>query len=461
MPLIIRNVGTAARLDEHLALDALAAHLTPTLLAQTVAACQVQEKRVRKLPATVVLAFCIAMNLFASDALGAVFRRFVHGLRGVWPETAPVRVTKGALSLARYRLGARPLVALFHQVCRPLGTPQTPGAYAFGYRHLALDTQTMDLPDTLANDRAFGRPSTNPGVAAWPQARLVGLVECGTHAYLDAGLWPYRADQHAGARRLLRSVGRGDLLSYDCGFHRYSLLPATPARGAHVLARLPAGARPTPLRVLTDGTVLARIDPTTGPRRAVRGILVRLIRYTLDDPALPHHGEEHRLITTLLNPLRAPAEEVVFAYHNRWEYELSADEIATHQRPRTPLRSHKPVGVVQEVYGLLIAHYLVRVVMVQAAQTVDLPPTRLSFLETLRILRDYLPDFQRTEPAEHPRLHRAVIEEILAVKLPPRAPRINPGGVKQKMVPFPVKRASHRNWPEPTKPFRNAIVLLN
>lgn len=461
MPLMIRDVGVDARLDEHLALEALAQHLTPALLAQTVAACAVQEKRLRKLPATVVLALGIAMNLFAHEAVGAVFRRLVHGLRWVWPEPTALQVSKGALCQARYRLGARPMVRLFHQVCRPLATPQTPGAFSFGYRHVALDAEVFDLADTPANERAFGRPSTNRGVAAWPQARLLAVVECGTHAYLDAGLWPYRADQHQAARRLLRDLGPGDLLSYDCGLHSYDLLAQARARRVHVLAPLPAGPRPTLLMTLADGTQLVRIDPATGPRRAQRGILVRLIHDTFDDPVLPHHGEDHRLITTLLNPRRAPAEEVVCAYHPRWEYEIAADEVETHQRPRTPLRSHKPVGVVQEVYGLLIAHYLVRAVMAQTAQTAALSPTRLSFLETLRILRDYLPDFQRTAPPDHPRLHQALQQEILAVALPCRIHRINPRVVKQKMVSFPVKRAHHRNWPKPTKSFRQAIVLLN
>ena len=85
---------------------------------------------------------------------------------------------------------------------------------------------------------------------------------------------------------------------------------------------------------------------------------MRLVRYTLDDPARPGHGAEHRLVTSLLNPRVAPAEELVLAYHARWEFELAADEVKTHQRPATPLRSKKPVGVVQEIYALLLAHYV-------------------------------------------------------------------------------------------------------
>ena len=461
MSLSIRKVSADARLDDNLALEALATHLTPALHDQIVSTHNVQEKRRRKLPASVVLSLCVAMNLFASDSLTAVFRQMVHGLRWLWPDPDQLQVSKGAISQARERLGARAVVALFHHVCRSLVTADTPGAFHFGYRHLAIDTQTLNLADTPANDHAFGRPSTSHGIAAWPQARLVGLVECGTHAYLDAGVWPYRADQHAAAQRLERSLGPGDLLSYDCGLHSYTILARARARGAHVLARLPAGMRPKLLESLSDGSVLAHIDPPSGRRGRERGIVVRVIRYTLDDPSLPHVGEEHRLITTLLDPVHAPAGEVVWAYHARWEYELAADEIETHQLPKRPLRSHTPVGVLQEIYGLLIAHYLVRSLMVQAAHAADLPPTRLSFLESLRLLRQYLPNFQTIAPRAHPKLRAALLADLLRATLPPRRNRINPRVIKQWLSRFPVKRLHHRNWPKPTKPFREAIVLLN
>lgn len=147
-------------------------------------------------------------------------------------------------------------------------------------------------------------------------------------------------------------------------------------------------------------------------------------------------------------------------YHARWEHELLIDEIETHQRPRTPLRSQLPTGVIQEVYALLLAHYLVRAVMVDAAQTCGLPPTRLSFQTSLQYLRATLPDFQRSAPASHAWLYQAMLEEIAATPLPPRTDRLNPRVVKRKTCAFHAKRAHHRHWPQPSKSFREAITLL-
>ncbi len=461
MSLSIRQIPENPALEEHLALEVLGRVVSPEVIASVLDAHGAREERRRKLPAAVVVRLCIAMNLFCDESLGSVFYRLVHGLRLLWPTPEDLHASEGGISRARYRLGPRPMQALFRAVCRPLASPETPGAYLFGLRVLAIDSEVLDLADTRANERAYGRPSTDRGKSAWPQAWLVGLCECGTHAILDAGLWPYRADQHAAARRLLRSVGQDDLLMWDCGLHSFDLVSSARRRRAHTLSRLGAGVHPELVSTLSDGTELVRLRPSD-PKRRRRGeqILVRLIRYTLDDPNRPGYGEEHRLITSLVNPRRFSAEDLVLAYHSRWEYELTVDEIETHTRPRTPLRSQKPVGVVQEVYGLLLAHYLVRAVMADAARTQALPPTRLSFVGALRVIRATLPDFQHHAASDHPTIYQAMLEDILALKLPERRNRTNPRVVKQKMSNFRVKRLCHLLWPQPTKPFRNAIVLL-
>jgi hypothetical protein len=461
MALMIRQIAAHDTLSRHLALDALARVVPSATVAEVLAECGAAGRRTRKLPGSVTLFFCIAMNLYAGDCLGHVFRQLIAGLRWLWPEPAALGVSKGALCQARYRLGARPLARLFRRICQPLATPETPGAFLFGLRLMALDGTTLDVPDTPANVCAFGRQRSPRGTCAWPRVQVVALSECGTHAICDAGLWRWDADERAAGRRLLRSVTRGMLVLWDRGFHSCTTIAAARGTGAHFLGRLPATDTPVPVQALADGSQLVRLRPGDYRRRR-RGevVLVRLIRYTLDDPARPGHGVEHRLVTSLLNPRVAPAEELVLAYHARWEFELTADEVKTHQRPAAPLRSKKPVGVIQEVYALLLAHYVVRAVIADAARSADLPPTRLSFLAALRLIRAALPDFQRAAPAEHPRLYRHLLADIVAARLPPRANHSNPRVVKQKMSNFRVKGPQHQHWPQPTKPFRAAIVLL-
>ncbi|HZD70494.1 MAG TPA: IS4 family transposase [Actinomycetes bacterium] len=458
---MIGEIGPNERLDAHLAVDALARVFPRHTLEAVIDGCGVREQRCRKLPAVLTLLVCIAMHLYAHESLPHVFRALVSGLRWCWPRHEALSVTSGALCQARERLGAQPLVTLFRTICQPLATSTTPGAFLCGYRLMALDGTRLDLPDTPANAAAFGRPGSGRGQSAWPQAQVVALGECGTHALCDAGVWRCDAAERAAAQRLLRSLTAAMLVCWDRGLHSFDLLVQTQARGAQFLGRLPRHVRPELLAVLSDGTSLVCLRPSEPVRRrAGEQLVARLIRYTLDDPPRPGHADEHRLLTSLLDPAQAPAAQLVVAYHQRWELELTIDELKTHQRPARPLRSHKPVGVIQELYALFLAHYLVRAVMAAAATTADLAPTRLSFLDSLRLIREALPDLQRSAPGEHGRITQRLRADLLAAKLPWRRNRSNPRVVKRKMTNFRVKRPAHRHWPQPTKPFQEAIVLL-
>ncbi len=466
MTLRIRHIAPDATPSSQVSLEALARVIPEATVAEVLKECKATEQRTRKLSAAFVVLLCVAMNLYTNDCIAHVFFRLLSRLRWLLADPMVPLVSKGALCQARYRLGARPLVALFKRVCKkPLAEPESvPEAFLFGLRLMALDATVLDLPDTPENVRVFGKRHSPRGRSAWPQARVVAISECSTHAVLEAGVWPHDFDERAAGKRLLRGVGEGVLLLWDRGFHSFEMVQGALARGCELLGRLPRTVKPgTPAATLSDGTQLVWVRPAEyGRRKRGERVLMRLIRYTLEDPNRPGHRVEHRLITSLLDPMRAGAEELVVAYHSRWEFELAIDEIKSHQRhPRTPLRSKKPVGVVQEIYGLLIAHYVVRAVMVEAARKAELPPSRLSFTNTLRLIREMIPEAQRTAQADHPRLYRQLLEDVAARPLAPRTNRCNPRVVKRKMSNFSVKNPSHRNWPQPTKSFREAVVLLN
>jgi len=462
MSLIIRPRDGFATLHAHLSLDALGQVVPRATIIAVLDACHAHEARTRKLPAVLVVLLCIAMNLAAADALTHVFFRLVHILRWRLPDPGTARVSKSALSQARYRLGARPLVALFHHVCRPLATATTPDALLFGLRLFALDSTVFDLPDTPANDAAFGRPRNGRGDGAWPQAQLLALCECATHVVCDAGVWPCAASAARVGRRLVRGLTRGMLVLWDREFHSFALLAATRARHVHLLGRLPAGARPTVSRTLGDGTQLVRVEPTDRhQRRHGTHLLLRLIRYTLDDPARPGHVVEHRLVTSLLNPRFAPAQTLVEASHARWEFELAADEredppAPRYSRAQPEARRGRPGTLCPADRPLSRARN-------DGDSSADgrAAPTRLSFLGALRVIRETLPVLQGTPPTVQRRCYRQLLADLAAVRLPPRPNRAQPRVVKQQQSPYAVKRPHHRHWPQPAKPFRDAIFLLN
>lgn len=426
-------------------------------------------QRQRKLNLEVVLWLVIGMNLYAQAPLQAVLDHLTHGLRLLWPDDAErqhLLPRKHAITYRRYPLGVRPLRVLFQRCCRPLATSQTRGAFLGDLRLVALDSHTEEVPDTPENAAAFGRHRSDRGESAYPEVLCVTLCECGTHALLAASFWPRHTGEGKGARRLVRSLTAEMLVLWDRGFHDYALLTAVRERGAHVLARLSNTLRPEKVERLPDGSFLAKLWPTARQGRP-KGeyLLVRIIEYTLDDPQLPGHGQRYRLLTTLLDPVRYPAHTLVCTYHERWEIELTIDELDTHQlkqrRPAAPLRSRKPRGVIQELYGLLLAHYAVRSLMHAAAVEIDEAPDRLSFTHALRVLQASVADFEIAAPELIGGLCRRLLRDLTQPLLPERELRSEPRVVRRKIIRWPLKRLEHYRWPQPSRPFWVAVTLTD
>jgi transposase IS4-like protein/DDE family transposase len=458
----IRDLETECKLCHVLSIEALQRAIPREAVVAVLAEHGARTFRARKLTLEAIVWVVIAFHLFTQRSIGDVLEKIAHGLRLIWPGADEPLPNDSALTYRRYQLGARPLAALFHRICRPLATPHTQGAFLFGLRLMAIDGCVEDVPDTPENAAYFGRHHGDRGDSAFPQVQAVYLCECGTHAILDAGFWPCHTSERVGGFRMLRSVEPGMLVMWDCGFHDFDMIAAVCQRQAHVLSRLSAHVKPQFVRRLADGSYLAWLRPSEyHRRRSGERRLVRILTYTLTDPARPGAGEVHRLTTTLLSPKRYPALDLICAYHERWEVEVVIDETQTHQRlAGRPLRSRKPVGVIQELYGLLLAHYAVRFLMHEAAQSAGLDPDRISFVRALRLIQDAVADFQIAAEEVLPALYQRLLADIAAEPLPPRRHRSYPRVVKRKMSKFKLKRAEHQRPPRLAGPFREAVALI-
>jgi hypothetical protein len=239
----------------------------------------------------------------------------------------------------------------------------------------------------------------------------------------------------------------------------YKLIALARTRGASLLARAKGNLALAPLEALPDGSYLARMYPRDNRRgKGEGGLLVRVIDYRLSDPGRPTKEKKHRLVTTLLDAQAHPAEGLVVLYHQRWEEELAIDELKTHQKERPLLRSQTPLGVLQEVEGLLLGHYAVRRLLFEAAGERGLDPRRLSFVGALKILRLRLAEAP-CSAAGRKRWWQELLWEVGEEVLPARRERVNPRVIKRKMSNWPKKRPQHRQPPQPTKPFRESIVI--
>jgi Insertion element 4 transposase N-terminal/Transposase DDE domain len=408
-----------------------------------------------RLPAWFVTWFVVALSLFSKDSYRQVFKH----LQRFQPGGTPGRNT---LAQARQSLGCAPLRLLARRVVGLLGTPDTPGAFYRGLRLMALDGFVLDLPDTPANERVFGRPQSGRSPGAFPQARVLALCETGSHVLYRWQVKPCRRGEVSMTAGLLRHLEADMLLLWDRAFFSYDHVRHIRARGAHLLARVKKNLVLPVQQTLADGSYLSQVYPSARDREHDRhGVVVRVIEYTLDDPSRGATGVVHRLVTTLLDAPAHPAAALIVLYHERWEEELTIDEVKTHQKERPVLRSQTPGGVIQEIDGLLLAHYVVRRLMSEAAERQEIDPRRLSFTGTLKVLRCRLPEVPEStdDVTGRQRWWERLLAEVGEEVLPVRRARINPRVIKRKMSKWAKKRPHHRQHPQPSKPFRETIVI--
>ena len=336
---------------------------------------------------------------------------------------------------------------------------------------MAIDGTLFNTADTKANAAAGCRAAaTNMGLEP-----IHRCVVCWWPSVAAMWWWGWRSTATMtrrvhGAHRLLSQVGPNMLVLVDAGITSGGLLEHARERKAHVLGALEAGVweHLRHQRRLADGSVLAWVPPTP-PGQAQyplrRGLWVRLLSYRVTDERLGEPGQVYRLVTTLLNPRVAPALELIALYHERWEIELVIDEIKTHERAqRKVLRSKTPDGVRQELYGIYLAHYAVRLLLAQAAVEAELDPDRLSFTEGLFELTEMISLALTLEPeaATEPLLAR-LRHKMAQHVLPARRLRINRREVKQVYNKYkPKKRQVPPPAPfAPEEQFLDFVALLD
>ena len=408
----------------------------------------------------VTLRVVLAMGLLTDLPIRRVFK---HARRLRAGEETPGRSN---LCLARRRLGVASVRHLFGRVVRPLAQLETPGAFYQGLRLVGIDGVVFDDPDSAANATAFGRPSAGPrGDGASPQVKKLSLVELGTHAEVAFVVRPCHSDERAMVAGLLRHLTPGMLLLLDRASFSYPRWRQLEGRGVKLLARVVKSLILRPIRVLADGSYLAKVYRDGPDRRDDRdGVVVRVIRYTLDDPQRVGHGEEHVLITNLLDEVAYSATDLIILYYERWEEELTFDEQKTHQDPRratkpAQLRSETPAGVIQELYAPSLGHFVIRSLMFEAAATAGLDPDALSFTGCFQILKCRLPECDSKTPETFEAWYRGVLWEMQTERTDPRRNRIKPRVIKRKMSKWKKKRPEHRHLPPLKKTFPEAVVM--
>ncbi len=391
---------TETRLSDLVSVGLLAQVFPVDLVDEVIAECGRTEQRNRSLPARTMAYFAMGLGLHSEGSYLDVLGLMTDGLTWAGAGVAPVKLpSASAIFQARERLGAEPIKALFDRVARPLATTDTPGSWLAGRRLVAIDGTTLDVADTIDNDAFFGRPGVNKGErSAFPQARLVALAECGTHAIFDAELGPYTTSELALSKVLVDRLEPGMVLLADRGFTGYALWKQASGTGADLIWRARNNVKPRHIETFDDGSWLGELRANNA-KVTTEHVVVRVVDYDIDDGRDTPTGP-FRLFTTMVDPDEVTATELAAAYGQRWEIESVFDELKTHQRgSKMVLRSKSPALVEQEIWGHLCCHYAIRTLMLAAAHDVAVDPDRVSFVAALRIIRRSLSQARGFSPS--------------------------------------------------------------
>jgi hypothetical protein len=372
------GLPAGVRLSDHISLGVIARAVPPARVRQTLTETGRASERERDLPAPVMVYYAIALALYMGAGTREVLRCLLEGLRWLWGAEAVKAAGKSGISQARSRLGEAPLRRLYEVLAQPIATRATRGAWYRGRRLVSLDGSCLDVADTEANRAAFGGPGASRGASASPQLRFVALVENGTHVLFGARLGRHAGGETTLAQAVLTALRPGMLCLADRQFFGHALWQAATATGADLLWRGKHNLRLPREAGLADGSYLTTIYPSDKDRRhRAGGIPVRVVEYRL--AGIADAAPLYRLLTTLLDPVQAPAAELAALYHERREVEAALAELKTQLRgAQLVLRSKTPELVRQEAWGLLLAHFAVRGLMHEAALKADEDPDRLS-----------------------------------------------------------------------------------
>jgi hypothetical protein len=404
---------------------------------QALAATGTATIRRRRLPSEQVVWIVLGMGMFRDRPIEDVVTKLDLALA-----SSGGTVARSSVSQARDRVGSEPIRWLFE---RCASTWCAASAQANKWRGLELygmDGSTVRVPDTVENRDAFGGQSgRRESESGYPMVRLVVLMVLRSHLLAGCRFGTYGVGELQYARPLIASIPQQSLTILDRGFF-----------GARLLLDIEEGdQRHWLTRARSD------LQPQRVVKRHARGdelIELAVSKHSLaQDPELPRTWQmrairyrrkgfkEQVLLTSLTDATIYPANEIVALYHERWELELGYDEIKTELLDREEtIRSKKPEGVKQELWGILLAYNLVRLEMERIAKDADVEPTRISFVEALRLIRDEWEWLSVASPGAIPKRLEAMRRNLKRYVLPPRRARSFPRVVKIKMSNYDRKR---------------------
>lgn len=425
-------------------LEGLKQHLNPDFIEDALTWSGTTSIRRRRLPAEQVVWLVIGMALRRNESI----ERVADVLGLALPDGRDSLLAKSGISRARKRLTAEPLAYLFHATAAEWSARSAEAHRWRGFSVYGMDGTTMRVADSPENRATFGGQKTHRGESGYPQVRVVAMMALRSHILSGFRIADYGTGETTLARDIWNEVPENSVVIFDRAFLvKKDLVDLETSGNRHWISRTKSNTTWAIREKLGRDDHLVEWElkgaglPTTWTLRAIR----------YKKRGYP----QTTLLTSLLDPELYPAKEIIALYHERWETEIGHDEMKTHMLEREEtIRSRTPDGVRQELWGIAIAYNLVRLEMERTAAELKVPPTRISFVHSLLLVRDELGGLVGprlalgTIPKRLQHLRRNMKRLVLPER---RSERVYPRAVKVKMSNYPRKRRrrgaqSERHW---------------
>lgn len=357
-------------------------------------------------------------------------------------------VASSSVAQARARLGSEPMEWLFERTATQWADASADRDRWRGLALYGLDGTTMRVPDSDENRAHFGSQSVghrdglgDRGISGYPLVRVVTVMALRSHLLSAACFGPYSVDERQYAKALWSSIPEHSLVLLDREYLDASVLIGLSTTNRHWMTPAKSNSTWRDIKRLGNGDSLVEMEVRHEARSKNPSLPthfdVRAIRYQ-------RKGYPPRiLLTSLLDPVAYPADEIRRLYHERWEIELGFGELKTDMLQRLEaIRSRSPETVTQELWGLLLAYNLIRLEMERVADETGVSPTRISFVAAMRLVVDeWSWSTTSTTPGAIPRHLTNLRDKIRIFVLPERrADRVYPRAVKLKMSNYARKR---------------------
>ncbi|WP_409420519.1 IS4 family transposase [Pseudaeromonas sp. ZJS20] len=420
--------------------ESLSDLLSPELVQACLAETGSVSLRRRRIPMERVLWAIIGMSLFRHVPMAQLANQLDILLPGDRPFVVP-----SAFIQARQKLADRAVQQVFQQTAT-LWHQQCQHPTWAGLQLLAVDGVVWRTPDTQDNASAFAKSKTGQGETQYPQVRMLCQMELTSHLLTQTVMDSCAVNEMVLAEQLIEKTPDNSLTLFDKGFYSLGLLHAWQSQGIarHWLIPLKKGTQYEVIRKL--GRQDALVCLTSSPQAKKKWselpeqLEARLLTRTMN-------GKERQVLTSLTDPMRFPASELMELYQNRWEIELGYREMKQSlQQHRLTLRSKKPDGVKQELWGLVLAYNLLRYQMVRmAASLKGYTASQLSFHMASVYLLHELSCLPFVSPGNIPARVADMDKQAEQFKLPARRERSYPRCVKAKPHKYATRKPNKNN----------------